>query len=490
MNPLSSSWAVLAVSCFLFYILAADSINPKPDELHRFKIESRKQVKALQRNVCIKRQANSTKELIERLQCIEHHAPAGTLRHMHAIWEDVVGGTYPASDHEWLQFICATRSFQLKKNLMDVAFLLDSRVMESSSATDVKPYDSCPHMNETLDMLTAIRSTGSWDKDQESIASLAASFAKLIHSVSGKKLIKSSGIIGNEDLFNEPVDRCDMAAFNETDVYCIQRREQTFNMTQICKHHNAIFIKAMVQSHRCLERLPGYRMRSQLKSCWKLVTSEDFPKDDQGFVNFTCNHRYPVAIRRIIDNCYYERMTGRYISSSPTRDVFRQKEANLTRLENERLCAIKVWRTSDVLMTAVYRTRYNKYRSRYQRQETCILHDRRMIKLVIEDVRCPEYHLDREMLIVLKFCWKIAAGRDYPDSQSEWLDVLCSSSKRQLRSIEAKINPCIRAGPSVIFGKNYTGSLARQVDQMFEKQLSPCSDMIPFSERDIELEGA
>ena len=98
------------------------------------------------------------------------------------------------------------------------------------------------------------------------------------------------------------------------------------------------------------------------------------PASDEAFVNFTCSHRYPLAIRRIVDNCFFERMSGVYVSSAPTMDIVTQDELNLTATENQRPCAMQVWRMTDTRMTAVYRVRYNKLRSRYQFDQSCVRH--------------------------------------------------------------------------------------------------------------------
>ena len=463
------------------------------DDVRSFLISRRKELKDLQRKVCIHKDRLAQLDMIMRLQCVEQHSTLGTWRTIKLLWEDIVGSPYPETSEQFIDAFCCIKDLFLKKDLVDVAFML-KQISHVDSFRTAKSllhrYSSCPHFNRTEDMLYAIHSKLSWDSDQQSIASMVASLRNVLHKVTGKKMFQSKGIIGSEDIFAEKVDRCDLSSFNASDTYCVKKREYAMNMTHICDHKNHTYISDLINQHRCLERSSGHRMSNELRTCWRLVTGEDYPRSDADFIIFNCKRRYPLAIRRIVDNCYYERLYGHFVSSSRTTDVQEQLAANITAEENMRHCAMPVWRESDDAMTAVYRIRYNKLRTRYQKEKTCGMRDSlRMTKEIMADVTCPEYRLGREMRIILKFCWKYSAGREYPRNQDEWMQLLCNEQRIKMRGIEARINPCIRAGPSLMYGSEVKESLRKQLEDQIYNRLQLCSHLLPFSDRDIEVEG-
>ena len=59
-----------------------------------------------------------------RLQCLEEYSSKRDLPMMQLSFQEIVGIAYPSSVRDWKSFVCGVRHFQLRKDLVDVAFLL------------------------------------------------------------------------------------------------------------------------------------------------------------------------------------------------------------------------------------------------------------------------------------------------------------------------------------------------------------------------------
>lgn len=85
--------------------------------------------------------------------------------------------------------------------------------------------------------------------------------------------------------------------------YCHSKREKVTRRKSLCQMKNDADLRAKeIVDFKCLQ-ISAVKHVALIKQCWHLMTNSQYPDSDDKWLNFTCSHEYPYAMKQAVKKC-------------------------------------------------------------------------------------------------------------------------------------------------------------------------------------------